>query len=357
MPPESHPAGTPRRALSPREQEVLHSVVSHYIQTGTPVSSRVVARVNSEHLSPASLRAIMADLEEAGYITHPHTSAGRVPTDLGYRVYVDSLDVRRGLTSEERTGLRENLYAPGGMDSLVSRCCKLLAVASNQIGVGTEPVRAANAYRHVEFLRIGPHRVLVMFISSSGLVRQHVVATAEDLPPAELERLANYLNQELQGRSLEDVRGRILSLMQDERTQYDRLARRALEIGSQFFSTDGIDVRELHVDGAGNLLERPDPADFDRMKTLLAALEDKRRIVRLLDSCVANKGVVTAIGSENRDPELEGLSVVASSYSMGACQVGMLGIIGPTRMDYDRAMALVEHVAQLLGTALEDGRS
>ena len=225
------------------------------------------------------------------------------------------------------------------------------------MGVGTEPVHAVNTYRHVEFLRLGAERVLVMFISSSGLVRQHVVVTAEDLSQAELVRLANYLNQELLGRSLLDVRARLVELMRGERAQYDQLIRRALEIGAQFFSQEGLDQRELHVDGAGNLLERPDPADFDRMKALLAALEDKHRIVRLLDACVAKRGVITAIGSENRDPEFEGLSVVASSYSLGDCKVGMLGIIGPTRMDYDRAMALVEHVAQLLGTALDGGRA
>lgn len=349
--------GPERRPLTPREQEVLRAVVSQYIHTGVPVSSRAVSRVNSEHLSPASLRAIMADLEEAGYITHPHTSAGRIPTDLGYRSYVDALEMRQGLAEPERLSLQEGLYAPGDIDSLVSRCCKLLSVASNQVGVGTEPVRADAAFRHVELVRLAPNRVLVLFIASTGLVRQHVVATREDIAGSELERLANFLNEELQGRSLADVRSRLVSLMKEERVQYDRLVRRALEIGSRFFITDEIGERELHVDGAERLLDRPEPSDFDRMKSLVAALEDKRRVVRLLDSCLANEGIVTAIGSENEDPEMQGVSVIARSYAIDATKAGMLGIIGPTRMDYDRAMALVGYVSELLEAALRGTRS
>ena len=346
-----------RRALSPREQEVLQAVVSHYIQTGAPVSSRAVSRVNSERLSPASLRAIMADLEEAGYITHPHTSAGRVPTDLGYRMYVDALDARQSLSDLERRDLLDSLYATGDIESLVARCCKLLSVASNQIGIGTEPARAVITYRHVELVRLAANRVLVLFISSNGLVRQHVVATSEDLPPGELQRLAGFLNGELQGRSLADVRAHLVTLLRQERAQYDVLVRRALEIGSRFFVSEEMQSRELHVDGAEKLLERPDPSDFDRMKGLVAALEDKHRLVRLLDACLANEGILTAIGSENDDPSLHGLSVVATSYELDSTKVGMIGIIGPTRMDYDRAMALVGYVSEILGTALRGTRS
>jgi heat-inducible transcriptional repressor len=358
MSPDNDRRGAPeRRNLSPREREVLQAVVSHYIQTGAPVSSRAVSRVNSEHLSPASLRAIMADLEEAGYITHPHTSAGRIPTDLGYRVYVDGIDAGQPLAASERRALLDGLYATGDIESLVARCCKLLSVASNQVGIGTEPARAVTTYRHVELVRLSPHRVLVLFIASSGLVRQHVVATTDDTPPQELERLANFLNEELQGRSLEEVRGRLVELMRNERSQYDVLVRRALEIGSRFFVSDDLGPSDVHVDGTENLLDRPDHRDFARRKSLGTALEDKHRLVRLLDACMANEGILTAIGSENSDPELHGLSVVATSYAIDSTKVGMLGIVGPTRMDYDRAMSLVGYVAELLGTALRGSRS
>jgi len=350
------PPAPERRSLTPRQREVLEAIVAQYVQTGAPVSSRVVSRTNSENLSPASLRSIMADLEEGGYITHPHTSAGRVPTDLGYRAYVDALDGGRGLSHEERRSIRDSLFATGDIDSLVARCCKLLAVASNQVGIGTEPDQAVTTFRHVEFVALAANRILVLFIAASGLVRQAVVATREAHSPQDLERYANFLNQELQGRSLVQVRERILEMMREERAQHDGLARRALELAARCFSEEDA-ARGLHVDGTEHLLDHPDAVDFDRMKQLLSALEDKGRLLRLLDGCLEAEGVVTAIGSETGDPQLSGLAVVATSYRIDRTRVGTLGILGPTRMEYERAISLVGHVAELLGTALGRTRS
>lgn len=346
-----------RPALNPREREVLAQIVGHYIETGTPVSSRSIAKVNSEQLSSATLRSIMADLEEAGYITHPHTSAGRVPTDLGYRHYVNALDTSRQLGRDEQRRLAETLYAAGGLDSLVSRCCKLLSAASNQVAVGTEPDRSTTAFRHVEFVKLSEERLLVLFIAASGIVLQHVVATRVHETQGELDRHAGFLNSELAGCTLAEIRSRIAQMMRNERAQYDALARRALELGSRYFADGSTDGRELYVDGAEHLLDRPDPGDFDRMKGLLAALEQKSRIIRLLDSCLGTGGVVTAIGSESGEAGLTGCSIVATSYGVDDTRMGMLGIIGPTRMEYDRAMALVDYVSKLLGAALASSRT
>jgi heat-inducible transcriptional repressor len=313
--------------------------------------------VNSEHLSSATLRSIMADLEEAGYISHPHTSAGRVPTDSGYRLYVDALDTSRGLSRGERTRLSENLHATGSLDSLVARCCKLLSAASRQVGVGTAPDRQATIFRHVELVKLSDQRVLVLFIAASGIVAQHVVAMRLPETQAELDRHAGYLNEQLGGRTLDQVRDRLLHLMREERATYDQLARRALELGALYFAEERSPARELYVDGAEHLIDRPDLADFDRMKALLSALEEKSRILRLLDSCLASDGVVTAIGSENDEPILRSCSIVATSYGVDDTRMGSLGIIGPTRMDYDRARALVEYVSKLLGGALAPSRS
>ena len=355
----AHPES--RRSLSAREREVLEQIVAHYIQTGVPASSRAISKVNSEQLSSATLRRIMADLEEAGYITHPHTSAGRVPTDLGYRLYVDALDPSRGLSGAEQVRLSESLHATGNLDSLVSRCCNLLSAASHQVGVGTGPDRDATVFRHVELVKLSDHRVLVLFIAASGIVQQHVVATRVPESQPELDRHARFLNEELGGRTLDQVRARLIELMRDERAAYDQLARRALELGAQYFVEAQSPARELYVDGAEHLAEhlmdRPDLADFDRMKALLSALEEKSRILRLLDSCLASGGVVTAIGSENEEPRLLACSIVATSYGIADTPMGSLGIIGPTRMDYDRARALVQYVSQILGSALATSRS
>ncbi len=350
-------SGVDRVALSPREREILDTIVGHYIQTGTPVSSRAIAKVNREGLSAATLRSIMADLEEAGYVTHPHTSAGRVPTDSGYRYYVDSLTSRPSLSTTERRQIAEHIYAAGGIDSLLARCCRLLSTESHQIGVGTLPDLQVTVFRHVELVKLTDRRLLVLFVAASGLVFQHVIDATVEETQAELERQANFLNVELAGRTLPAVRDHLAQLMREERVAYDRLARRALQFGAQYFAFEPELAGEVCVEGAESLLDRKDLAEFDRMKALLSALEDKRRAILLLNSCLGTEGIVTAIGSENAAPELAGCSLVATSYRFDESKAGMVGIIGPTRMDYDRAMALVEYVAQLLGEALAASRS
>jgi heat-inducible transcriptional repressor len=343
-------------SLGPREREVLETVVEQYIQTGAPVGSRLLSKTNTERLSPATIRSIMADLEEAGFLAHPHTSAGRVPTDLGYRFYVDTLPRDRRLSAGERRQLSETLHATGGLDSLVARCCRLLAAATSQVSVGTLPAVERTTFRHVELVKVSPERLLVLFVASSGLVHQAVVQARVPESQGELDRHARYLNTELEGRTLVEVRDHLADLMREERAAYDALVRRALELGSQYFATGPAGDGELVVDGTERFFARPDLSDFDRMKALIAALEDKSRILRILNSCLERPGLTTAIGSENAEPDLAGCSVIASSYGFGQTPAGALAVIGPTRMDYDRAMALVSYVAELLGSALASSR-
>lgn len=347
----SAPAPDPRN-LNPREREVLGKVVELYIRTGVPVGSRTLSKVNTEGLSPATLRSIMADLEEAGYLSHPHTSAGRIPTDVGYRFHVDSLAGRPKLAATEREAMAREFHATGGLDSLVSRCTRLLAAASHQLSVATLPDVHCTTYRHVEFVKLSPRRLLVLFVASSGVVHQQVIKA--DLPDTqvELERQARFLNAELEGRTLMAVRDRLAELMREDRAAYDALARRALTLGSQYFAGCAESEGEVVVGGAEQLLERPDLADFDRMKQLLSAIEDKHRMLRILTQCLGRHGMTTAIGAENQDPQLRDCSLVATSYGVPGGPAGALAIIGPTRMDYDRAMALVGYVAELLGSAL-----
>lgn len=353
----SSPA-TPSRPLSPREHEVLRGIVRHYVQTGSPVASRTLARQNSESLSAATIRAIMADLEEAGYLAHPHASAGRVPSELGYRYYVDTLDPRRALADAERAALADDLTAEGQIDSLVSRCCRLLSAASSQVAVGTSPDTATTVFRHLEFVKLTDRRLMVLFISEAGIVHQKVLDVAVPESRDELTRYANYLNEELGGRSLREVRDKVTELMRHDGATYDALVRRALVLGSRYFLESDPHAESLFVDGTDRLLQGPPSLeDFDRMKALLAAIQEKHRILRLLDRCLDGAGVRTAIGSETEDPELSTCSLVAAPYGGGGGSLGTIGIIGPTRMDYDRAIQLVGYVADLLGTTLERVRS
>ncbi|MEM7246146.1 MAG: heat-inducible transcriptional repressor HrcA [Acidobacteriota bacterium] len=342
--------------LGPRHQEVLEQVVEHYIQTGSPVASRRLAQLNSEGLSSATIRGLLAELEEAGLLSHPHTSAGRLPTDLGYRAYVNkhsAEEERRVLTPQECSELELSVTAEGPLDSLVDRCCHLLSVASSMVAIGLRPEHGSTIYRHVELIRIAERRVLVLFIAGSGVVRQQVVVLSEDESQSDLARYAAFLNEELAGRSLGEVRDLIIGRMKEERTVYDKLVRRALIVGGRYFLSDDDPGDELLVDGTDRILEEPPgPADFDQMKALLAALEQKRRIVHMLNSCLNHDEVTTTIGSEHEDPDLTHCSIVATNYSCDDERIGAIGLIGPTRMDYDRAIALVDHVAGLLGRTL-----
>jgi heat-inducible transcriptional repressor len=350
--------GSDRTRISQREHEVLNAVVTQYIQTGEPVGSRSVAKTNIESLSPATIRSIMADLEEAGFITHPHTSAGRIPTDAGYRHYVDTMDAPPRLSDDEMDVLASGFHAAGGLSSLLERCCKLLSAASHQVGVGTAPDLHATMFRHVELVRVNEHRLLVVFLTAAGQVFQRVIEEQAVEAQAALDRHARLLNEELHGRTLPEVRDHLAELMRHERLAYDGLARRALELGAHFFADQVGSGDQLYVEGSPAVLGAGAAGvDFDSMKTLVATLENRQRVLRLLNRCLAREGVTTAIGSESATPELAGCSLVATSYGTPEAGVGTLGIIGPTRMNYDRAMALVEYVAELLSSALASTRT
>lgn len=346
------------RPLSPREHEVLRGIVTHYVQTGAPVPSRTLAKLSSEGLSPASIRNVLADLEEAGYLSHPHASAGRVPTDAGYRYYVNTLPPGGGLSPLEQRALATGLTAEGEIESLVSRCCKLLSAASSQVAVGTGPDVGHSVFQHVEFVKITDRRLLVLFITAAGVVHRTVIDVAVPESRDELTRYANYLNEELIGRTLVEVRDHVRELMAEERATYDELARRALTLGARYFIESDATGEELVVDGTTRLIEGPPSLeDFDRMKHLLSALQEKSRILRLLNGCLEREGVVTAIGSETEDPDLEDCSLVATTYGDRDERIGTIGIIGPKRMDYERAIELVGYVADLLGATLARVRS
>jgi heat-inducible transcriptional repressor len=280
-----------------------------------------------------------------------------VPTDAGYRYYVDALEGPARLPRHEREALARNLHAAGDIDSLLERCCRLLSAASQQVAVGTAASLPQTMFRHVELVRINDDRLIVLLITASGVVYQRVIEAKIEASQADLDRYARFLNEEMEGRTLGQVRDHLAELLATERLAYDGLARRAVELGSRYFAEAVEAEGRLCVDGAERLLERPDLADFDRMKTLVSALDDKRRMLRLLGRCLERSGVSAAIGSENAEPELEGVAIVTASYGDGQSRVGTLGIIGPTRMHYDRAMALVGHVAELLSRAYAASRS
>lgn len=341
--------------LNERSRKILEAIIEDYIDTGEPIGSRTVTRRHDMRLSPATVRNVMADLEDLGYIVSPHTSAGRVPTDKGYRFYVDTLLRVRPLSSSERERI-ERQYRRRGlqMEELLREAGKVLSSLSHYTGIVLAPRFTATVFRHIEFLRLSQGRLLVVFVSQSGLVQNKLIECGEDISSAELEQINNYLNRTLSGLSLEQVKLRLVEEMARDKAQYDELLRRALILSAAAFANDdGDGAEQVFIEGAANILEQPEFADVDRMKRLFRAFEQKSQLVQLLDRSQQAEGVQIFIGSETHYAEIEGCSLVTASYANRHGTLGTLGVIGPSRMSYSMVIPIVDYTARLLGQVLD----
>jgi heat-inducible transcriptional repressor len=334
--------------LPERDRRILGVVVQAYIEQGEPVSSLWLAG-RGFGVSSATLRTIMVRLEEHGYVRQPHTSAGRVPTDLGYRCYVD------GLLSERRAAkltpqLEARLRQAGTLEDLLSSVTHEVSRASHQVGFAIAPAAAAATFEHLDFVPLDSEKVLVVVVAAGGHISHKVVNTPERYELSELQEAANYLNSEFKGRTLLEVRQAIVDRLREERTLYDALMARALRLASTTF--EGIDEGPaVFVQGTSLLLEEVSAGDPDvtleTLRTLLGMIEEKARLVRLLDEYMNAEGLTVVIGSEHHWPDLQRFSVVASTYSDGR-STGAVGVIGPTRMHYSRAIKAVDSMSSAI---------
>ncbi|MFQ5878217.1 MAG: heat-inducible transcriptional repressor HrcA [Acidobacteriota bacterium] len=339
-------------ALDTRTQEILRHIISLYILTGEPVGSRTIARLTREALSPASVRNVMADLEEMGFLTHPHTSAGRIPTDRGYRYYVDSLLPEGRLGSRERALIDRNLSRVGGeFSGAMEAIPKLLSRLTGQVGYMVSPPFADVTLKHIEFVRLHERRILVVFVDRSEVVSHRILDTEEDYAQSDLDRAGRYLVTEFAGLTLQEIRGRLVELMAGEKAAFDRLLRHAVTLGTHYLDAEP-EERRVVLDGTTNILEHPELGDLETMRRLFLTFEEKHHLVKLIDRCLDPTRPRVLIGSENRDPALGGMSVVASPYRVMRGATGWIGIMGPTRMEYARTLALVEYISRLFSTLL-----
>jgi heat-inducible transcriptional repressor len=346
--------------LDDRSRDVLKSLIQLHIATGEPVGSESLARSLNRSLSPATLRNIMSDLEKLGYLTHPHTSAGRMPTDEGYRVYVDSLMdglLRLPLPARDAAAIDSELRPREGSSSdVMETASHLLSRLSRNVGFVVAPEIGRTAFRHIDLVRLPHPRVLVVMVSRTGLVTHKVVELEEEIPQDQLQACANYLNVHFAGMTLAAIRARLLDLMHEEKTLYDSLLKNVISVGERAFALEGRGA-SVYLDGTSHILDQHGFEDMDRMKALFKTFEEKSRLVKILNACISGSGIRVIIGHENPDPDLHDLALVTAGYPLEGETGWGLGVLGSTRMEYARVMALVDHVARSLAHALEERRT
>ena len=335
--------------LDERARTLLKTLVERYIADGQPVGSRTLSRASGLELSPATIRNVMADLEELGLIASPHTSAGRVPTARGYRLFVDTMLTARPVSlvdvPPEMAAVREQLH-PDQPQRVITQAASLLSSLSSFVGVVTAP-RKASIFRHIEFLRLGERRVLVILVAPDGDVQNRVIFTARDYTQSELVEATNYLNTHYAGLSIEEVRERLKHEIEALRTEIATLMQAAVQAGSEALAES---TEQVIVSGERNLLGFGN--DLGSLRKLFDVFEQKTELMRLLDVSSRAEGVRIYIGGESQVVPFAELSVVTAPYEVDGHLVGTLGVIGPTRMAYGRMIEIVDITARLVGNAL-----
>jgi heat-inducible transcriptional repressor len=338
--------------LSERMRQILQVAIEDYILTAEPVGSRTISRKSTLGLSPATIRNIMSDLEELGLLFQPYTSAGRVPTEKGFRIYVDSIIDVHDLNDQERQEIRSKYsnYQIEGAD-LFRETSRILSSSSHCLGIVWAPRMSSGVFQHTEFVKLRRHLVLAILVSTTGFVYNRIIEVEEDFSQSELDHLSDYLNSFLTGLTLYQVREKLIEQMGVEKGAYDRLLEQALKLGEKAFSS--IDETDVFIEGKTNILAEPEFSNITRMTDLFRAFEEKATMVKLLDKFIDPKGVQIAIGSESQIQEMETCSLVTSTYGCLGTVWGALGVIGPRRMNYSKIIPLVDYSAKLLTEILE----
>ena len=333
--------------ISIRAKKVLHAVVSEYLSTGDAVGSQTVARRYPLEVSAATVRTVMGELEEEGLLRHLHTSAGRIPTDRGLRLYVDTLLRVRSLSASEKDDIRGRLGPATETQEVMQRVARLLRELSHLAVVVQAPRPESDAVSHMEFVKLREGQLLAVIASSSGQIQNKLIHADFSLAPGDLDRINNYLNSLVAGLTVDQMRARLLQEIEREKkhSASDPVLARALGLAAA--AVPAADTAgEILLDGQSNLVAQA--ADLDRVRRVLRTLEEKDQIVKLLDRTLAAPGICVFIGSEAKLADLSDISVVASSYGSEDRPLGTIGVIGPSRMDYSRVIPLVDFTADVI---------
>ncbi len=340
--------------LEDRVFRVLLAVVDSYIANPDPVGSRYITKKYGFNLSPATIRNIMADLEDMGYLMQPHTSAGRVPTDKGYRFYVDAVEsmspgeTEQGFFKEIKKRLES---IRDDISELLDETTRTISEATHYLSVAVPPKTDRSLFKKINLYKYRENKVATILITEEGIIKNRLIELDPDISDKDLKRIADYLNNRFSGYTVDEIRKIILREMESDRSVCDRLISKAMKICEKVIHS-GQDT--VFISGLSGVLELPDFADLERIKVIMKTIEDKHRIIKLLDTLSDDRGVKVVIGSENPVTDLMRLSIITSTYREGDRQVGSIGIIGPTRMDYLKAIAIVEATARYISERLSE---
>ncbi len=337
--------------LNERSLQLLKTLVERYIQDGQPVGSRVLSKDSELNLSPATIRNVMADLEDLGLIHSPHTSAGRIPTVSGYRLFVDSLLTVKPLDAKDLAHISQGLSENIDPNNMIGAASRLISELTNMAGVVTLPKRELVYLRHIEFLPLSNNRILVIFVTNEQEVHNKVIHTDKIFTAAELQQAANYLNSLYSGHSLASVKAALLKDLKHDQERTNQAMLDALKIAKLTFES-GHQKDDYVLSGETNLMGFSELADRDHLKNLFNAFSQKRDVIHLLDQSMKADGVQIFIGKESGYQAFDQCSLVTSSYSVNDEIVGVLGVIGPTRMAYEKIIPFVDVTAKILGAAL-----
>ena len=342
-----------------RSQVILTAIINEHFVTGEPVGSKVLAeRFGTHGMSSATIRNVMGELEEMGLLEQPHTSAGRVPTDKGYRYYVDNLLGVLSISNDDlhRIGVEYGLNAQDAVetpDRLMERTSHLLSALSNNVGIVVSPSLASDRLQHIEFVSLSDNRILVVLVSAPNIVHNKIIRLTVPVSKEDLEQASNYLNREFVGKTLSEIRSEIMHLMHEEKALFDKLLQTAVILCSQTIEDEDM-PGEVFVDGTSNILTKSDFADLERLRDLLGTIGEKSRLLQILNECVQREtgqrgDVQVVIGSENRTPSLQSCTLISAPYRIGnSSAVGTLSVLGPTRIEYARMISIVSYVARTL---------
>jgi heat-inducible transcriptional repressor len=332
---------------------LLKTLIERYIQDGQPIGSRVLAENSGLDLSPATVRNVMAELEEMGLILAPHTSAGRIPTAKGYRMFVDSLLTVKPMQEGIVETIKQQLSTTADTDGVINNASSMLSEITQLTGIVSLPKRDTTRLEHIEFMRLSARRILVILVVNGQEIQNRIIDTERDFTPAELQESSNYLNAEFAGQDLASIRSKVLVSMQQARDAMQKLMQDTMNIADQVLNSSRDD--DYVLAGQTNLMGYDEMCDIDKLRNLFDAFSNKRDILHILDESIHADGMQIFIGGESGYQVLDDVSVVTTPCKVEEDVIGVLGVIGPTRMAYDRIIPIVDITAKLLSSVLRPG--